>query len=132
MNMRLSSLLVNIVIAFTMCACGGGSSSSVQEARNAPPIANAGADQSVATNTVVNLDGSGSTDADGDSLSYQWSLTTVASGSNAALSDGAVASPSFTADLDGTYIAQLIVNDGTVSSATDTVTIVASTGIQPP
>ena len=104
----------------------------VASTANSAPIANAGADQSVATNTVVNLDGSGSTDADGDSLSYQWSLTTVASGSNAALSDGAVASPSFTADLDGSYIAQLIVNDGTVSSAADTVTIVASTANSAP
>lgn len=37
---------------------------------NKPPVANAGPDQSPNENTLVTLDGSGSTDGDGDALTY--------------------------------------------------------------
>src|SRR5690554_3551936 len=94
---------------------------------NSAPVANAGTDQNIATGSVVTLNGAASSDADGDTLSYQWSLTSVPSGSAAALSNATGASPTFTADIDGSYIAQLTVNDGTGNSAPDTVTIVAST-----
>lgn len=39
---------------------------------NHPPVAAAGADQSVECGKVVRLDGSGSTDPDGDTLAYEW------------------------------------------------------------
>ena len=39
---------------------------------------------------LVNLDGSGSTDVDGDPLTFEWSLTTVPAGSAAAISDPAL------------------------------------------
>ncbi len=47
-------------------------------------------------------------------------------GSGAVLSDTTAAAPTFTADLDGDYVVQLIVNDGTVDSAPESVTISAS------
>lgn len=97
-----------------------------------PPVANAGPDQFVelffdvagALVTVpVTLNGSGSSDANGDTLTYRWSLTPPA-GSNAVLSDPAAINPTFVVDLVGTYVAQLIVNDGTEDSILpDTVTI---------
>jgi YD repeat-containing protein len=90
---------------------------------NSPPVANAGLDQSVALNAVVHLDGSGSTDVDGNALAYQWSLTSIPAGSGATLSDPFAPQPTFTADNPGQYVAQLIVFDGTVASAPDTVTI---------
>ena len=37
---------------------------------NSVPVANAGADQSILLNTVVNLNGNKSTDADSNGLSY--------------------------------------------------------------
>ncbi len=48
---------------------------------NIKPVANAGSSQSVTVGTTVTLNGSGSTDANGDSLTYQWTLTSVPSGS---------------------------------------------------
>jgi ethanolamine utilization protein EutQ (cupin superfamily) len=90
---------------------------------NSAPVADAGPDQSVYVGNTVTLDGSGSSDVDGDLLTYQWSLTSVPSGSTATLSDAAVVNPTFAVDLPGTYVAQLIVDDGTADSAPDTVAI---------
>lgn len=96
--------------------------------QNAVPVANAGVDQNVVTTNSVTLDGSGSTDADLDSLSYSWSITSKPTSSIANLSSATSDHPTFVADLDGTYTVQLIVNDGTVNSAPATVNIVASSG----
>jgi len=92
---------------------------------NNPPVANAGLDQNVTVNDTVILDGSGSTDADGDALTYLWSLS-VPGGSGATLSDPTAVSPTFVADVAGDYVAQLIVNDSTEDSAADTALITAS------
>jgi hypothetical protein len=96
---------------------------------NRPPVANAGPDKTVFVGDTVVLDGSGSTDADGNALTYKWSLT-VPQGSTATLSNPGAVNPSFTADRPGQYVAQLVVNDGTVGSNPDTVTI--TTGNSPP
>ncbi|HEX6162132.1 MAG TPA: PKD domain-containing protein, partial [Vicinamibacterales bacterium] len=90
---------------------------------NNPPTANAGPDQSAAVGGTVTLDGSASSDPDGDALTFNWVLTTRPAGSSAALSDPAAVNPSFVVDRSGTYVARLIVNDGQVSSAADFVTI---------
>jgi hypothetical protein len=90
---------------------------------NSPPVAHAGPDQSAFVSQTVTLDGSGSTDVDGNVLSYVWSLTNRPPGSRAAVSDPGAVLPAFTVDRAGIYVAQLIVNDGVVSSAPDTVTV---------
>jgi hypothetical protein len=93
---------------------------------NSSPVANAGADQIVASEAAVTLDGSASSDADGDTLRYTWSQT---SGSRVTLSDVHAVMPTFTAptlavgDLDETLEFSLTVNDGTVDGTVDTVTI---------
>jgi hypothetical protein len=88
---------------------------------NSPPVADAGASLSYPTGTTVTLDGSGATDVDGDLLAYEWALTTVPSGSTATLANAQAVRPTFVLDLPGTYVAQLIVHDGTVPSVPDTV-----------
>ena len=99
---------------------------------NSAPVADAGPDQNVATGSLVTLDGSASSDADSDPLSYSWSLTSVPVGSTAVLSDATASAPTFTADLAGDYVVQLIVNDGTLDSAADSVVISASSATWSP
>ena len=87
------------------------------------PVANAGPAQTVLIHTTVTLDGTGSTASGGNPLTYSWSLTVKPAGSAATLSNATTAHPSFTVDVDGSYVAQLIVNDGFLSSTPATVTI---------
>jgi PKD domain len=94
-------------------------------AADVPPVANAGTAQSVTRNVTVTLNGSASSDSNGASLSYTWSFTSVPTGSTATLSATNVVSPTFTPNLTGVYVAQLIVNDGQLNSTPITVTITA-------
>ncbi len=93
---------------------------------NAAPIANAGSAQNVLTGTTVTLDGSASSDANNDPLTYAWTLSSKPAGSAAALTGATLAKPTFTADVAGTYIAALTVNDGQLDSASSTVTLTAA------
>ena len=99
---------------------------------NSVPVAEAGDNQSVTTGDSVTLDGSGSTDADFDSLTYDWGMTSRPNGSSATLSSETAEEPTFTADIEGSYVVSLVVNDGTVNSVIDTVTITAVTSTPPP
>lgn len=89
-----------------------------QEA-NTRPSANAGPDQTVPTGTTVTLDGSGSTDADGQPLTYRWSLVARPAGSAAALSNSNQPMPTVLIDRGGDYLFDLIVNDGQIDSLAD-------------
>lgn len=95
---------------------------------NVAPLANAGLEQSVAVGARVMLDGSQSSDVNGDALSYQWALLSRPAGSTAALDNAQSAQPRFTADVNGTYVAQLIVSDGFGPSKPATVVVVAGAG----
>ncbi len=90
---------------------------------NDPPVADAGPDQAALQGNVVTLNGSGSSDIDGNNLTYNWTFVSVPTGSTATLSDSSIVNPNFTADLIGTYEVQLIVNDGTLNSAPDNIAI---------
>ena len=90
---------------------------------NTSPVANAGFDQYVAVGEIVTLDASASTDVDGDELSYYWLQIGAPIGSSAVLSDITAVMPNFNIDQQGSYVFQLIVNDGIVDSEADTVII---------
>lgn len=93
---------------------------------NRRPEADAGLDDQVVADTTatVALDGSGSSDPDGDTLSYSWTLTSRPDDSEATLSGADTATPSFIADLAGNYTAELTVSDGDLED-TDSVTVEA-------
>ncbi|HVS66680.1 MAG TPA: PKD domain-containing protein, partial [Thermoanaerobaculia bacterium] len=97
---------------------------------NLPPVADAGADQSVLVGDLVFLDGSGSTDPEGDPLTFSWALLSKPDGSVAALDDPTLESPAFEVDQPGTYLVQLVVNDGGVDSAPDSV-LISTIGSRP-
>src|SRR5690349_7296554 len=98
-------------------------SSVIVSTLNAPPVAHAGATQFVKVGTSVRLNGSGSTDTDGDTLTYAWTILSKPAGSAAALSNAAAITPKFTADVDGDYIVALTVNDNHGNTSTDSVKI---------
>ena len=111
-------------------ALGGGSivihKSKAEKPVNHAPVANAGPDQTAAIGQLVTLDGSASSDPDGDALTFAWSLVSVPAGSASTLTDASSVAAHLTPDLAGIYVVQLIVNDGTLSSAPDTATITVS------
>jgi len=90
---------------------------------NLKPVAIAGVNQSVTVGATANLDGSGSSDANGDALSYTWSIVTKPEGSLTAIVNPASAQASLTPDLPGTYVVSLVVNDGFFDSDPSNVSV---------
>jgi hypothetical protein len=79
---------------------------------NRQPVAEAGSDRMVAPGSAIALDGSASTDPDGDlPLTYKWTLAQKPQGSNAALAGDTAAQPTFTTDQPGLYAVDLVVTD---------------------
>ncbi|MBI5198375.1 MAG: Ig-like domain-containing protein [Nitrospirae bacterium] len=96
---------------------------SLCPAINHPPTADAGPDQTVPTGTTVFISGNGSTDPDGDPLTYAWRVVSKPAGSNESIFNPYDESAMFFFDVDGDYVFELVVQDGQVSSAPDRVTI---------
>ena len=92
---------------------------------NVTPVAFAGFNRSVITGVTVQLDGTSSSDANGDTLTYHWSLAGPA-GSHAALSSATATKPIFVPDVAGVYSVDLVVNDGKVDSEAVTVVITSA------
>jgi hypothetical protein len=128
-NLRYICLIAVIALGLaTIVGSNGGNGGDGDNggATNNAPVADAGLDQNVSTGSLVTLDGSGSSDADSNTLTYSWSFTSKPTGSNATLSDSTIVNPTFMADVAGTYLVSLVVNDGTADSVADTVTITAT------
>jgi hypothetical protein len=90
------------------------------------PIASAGPDRNVNEGTVVSLDGTSSSDQDGDALDYSWVQLT---GPSVILSGADSSTPSFTAPTvsspeDLTLTFKLTVNDGNGGVNVDSVAII--------
>ncbi|MDA8178745.1 MAG: PASTA domain-containing protein [Deltaproteobacteria bacterium] len=98
---------------------------------NDPPVANAGPDQAVPVTTVLTLDGTSSHDANGDPLTYLWSILSAPAGSTATIGNPTAVNPLFTPALAGSYTFQLVVSDGQVTSAADTMAITATVPMVP-
>lgn len=128
-------LIAAVVAASALAAgCGGDDESNPPPAPapaplpNAAPTVRAGANQSVLVGNTVQLDGTASTDPDGNTLTYRWTLLARPTGSAAQLTGAASARPSFVADLTGSYTVSLVVNDGLLDSTAGLVTVTAGLG----
>ena len=93
---------------------------------NQEPAANAGDDQAAMVGDTVQLNGGGSTDPDGDILSFSWQIAAAPGGSMVALSNSNSSGTSFIADMAGDYVLELTVSDGFLTSAPDTVMVSAA------
>jgi hypothetical protein len=97
--------------------------SAAASQENSAPVANAGLSQNVALNTLVRLDGTASTDANLDTLTYRWSFLGTPTGSKFAGITSTSPAPTFTPDVTGSYVISLIVNDGKVDSKQSAMTV---------
>jgi hypothetical protein len=93
----------------------------VPTSTNSTPLAHAGPDLIVNMGATVSLDGTTSTDPDGDLLTYKWTAPT-----GITLSSTTAAKPTFTAptvSINTSYTLSLKVNDGLVDSLADQIVI---------
>jgi len=111
-----------------LAACGGGGGGGGGTSFNGSPVADAGADQNVDELTNVSLDGSGSSDPDGDNLTYSWSQTGGAdvSLSNANTAQASFSSPNVAMGQSTTLTFTVRVTDPRGSSDTDTIDVVVN------
>ncbi|MGD9672557.1 MAG: PKD domain-containing protein [Candidatus Nitrosocosmicus sp.] len=101
---------------------------------NEKPLADAGPDQTVKSNNIVQLDGSNSTDPNGSPLNYNWIQT---SGREVSLSDPSTSHPTFTAPKTNEptkIVFEFIVTnkEGVISAPDDLITTVNPIATPPP
>lgn len=128
------------LLAGLLSGCGGGGGGT--EAISPPVVSNAApkavvllsgpvsagggnGDAATFTNSVVTLDGASSSDPEGETLGYRWSVVSRPQGSSAELS-GQAAQASFKADLPGAYVLNLRVSDSRGAYSDKQVTLMAS------
>jgi hypothetical protein len=98
---------------------------------NSRPVAGPSPHRIVATGSTVQLSGADSSDADGNELTYRWSILYLPSGSQAVLSSSTTLDPTFVAGTAGLYVVQLIVNGGKLNSSPVTTWIKAQANQAP-
>jgi len=110
------------IVTLAMSACGGGGGDG---GGNAPAnaIAHAGDDQFTTVSKTVTLDGSASTDPDGDTLTYKWKQIDGPDVTNGAFEFTGVNPVFNTPESDSKISFELLVNDGHGDSAPDVVDI---------
>jgi len=99
---------------------------------NLAPIANAGSNVVVNLGDLVALNGSLSSDPEDNTLTYRWTIEEKPDSSVTELTGPLTINPSFTPDVEGQYLIQLIVNDGVNDSLPATVSVTVEDLNEPP
>ena len=98
---------------------------------NVAPVANAGVAQSAYLGDLVTLDGSASSDANGDALTYAWTARSYPLFFAPTIVGANTARPNIKLNDAGTYVFSLVVYDGQVSSAASTAIVTVTNGVRP-
>ena len=112
---------VPIIVTFSAVDSTGNASNATARLNRAPR-ADAGPDHAVNEDSTVLLNAAGSSDPDGDGLTFHWDLLS-ATGPAVTLSSASSPMPTFFAADNGSYTFRLTVSDGFGGSATDDVVI---------
>lgn len=99
---------------------------TVTEAVNDAPTADAGENITAQVNETVTLDGSNSSDPNGDDLEYQWTSASNPVGAQFTIENADQAQASFVPDRAGTYVFRLRVTDPFGVSDTDNLDVIVS------
>lgn len=112
--------------ALLVLACAGDAHRSQDQ--NAPPVARITATSSVVrVGSAALLDGSTSSDPDGDGLTYAWAFGAKPGGSAATLAFTTGKQTAFVPDLPGAYVVTLVVSDGKVPGEPAMIVLTATT-----
>jgi hypothetical protein len=127
------------LITGALLVAGCGQDDEKTKEANGAPVAEAGGNQFLSSDSAVNLSGSGSYDPDGDPLTFHWAFDSTPDGSTTTdmdnpftVNDTPNPTTTFTPDAAGTYVVSLIVVDGQgLDSAPDRTTITIHSGDAP-
>ncbi|HID92452.1 MAG TPA: PKD domain-containing protein [bacterium (Candidatus Stahlbacteria)] len=97
---------------------------NVSASKNQPPqaVVTAAHTEGVVGDTIL-LDGSNSSDPDGDTLTYHWTFKSKPVFSKPIIEEPKSSTTKFVPDKEGTYVVQLVVNDGKKDSPPSTVKV---------
>lgn len=102
------------------CGQGGGITLNAEELK-----AKAGLSQNVIAGNTVALDGSQSTGAADNLITYQWSIIVKPVGSAATINNPTAVNPTLKTDLPGEYSVKLIITDTKSNTSEDSITVTA-------
>jgi hypothetical protein len=128
MRSVLKAWMASALLCLVAACADGGNSETANEPPQAAVLASGdvradGGAMVITLGGLLRLDATGSTDADEDTLSYEWSLTTRPAGSTAAFNAATGAVVEWTPDAMGTYVFTLEVTDSHGASATTEATV---------
>ena len=127
MKTSLKYTLATATVA-VLAACGGGGGGGAETSSNLPPVADAGVAVNAIVGQAITLNGTKSSDPEKQALTYKWTVKSKPVDSAVYLDSADTPNPILSNTRVGSYVVQLIVNDGTQDSAPATVNVeVAST-----